>query len=105
MTGRRARGTGGMFQIDQGTWRVDVEIPRTPGDSPGRLSRTVLGTRWEVERVLSKLRADGPPRGETFGVRLPEDLAAALRRRAESNGVATAEEIRRAVAAWLDSKP
>ena len=105
MTGRRARGTGGIFRIDQGTWRVDVEMSRAPGESRRRVSRTVRGSRAEAEQVLGELRAGGPPPGETFAVRLPADMAAALRRRSESNAVSNAEEIRRAVAAWLESNP
>jgi hypothetical protein len=99
----RARGAGGMTQIDQGRWRVDIEMPRAP-ESRRRLSPTVRETRWEAEQVLADLRAGGPPAGETFGVRVPPDLAAALRRRAQADGVPVAEEIRRAVAAWLESK-
>ncbi len=104
MTTRRARGAGGLTQIDQGRWRVDVELPTAPGESRRRLSRTVRGTRWEAEQVLADLRAGGPPAGEAFGVRVPPDLAGALRRRAAAEGVSVAEEIRRAVAAWLESK-
>ena len=93
-----------MTQIDQGRWRVDVEMPRAPGESRRRLSRTVRGTQWEAEQVLVDLRAGGPPAGETFAVRVPPNLAATLRRQAEADEVAVAEEIRRAVAAWLESK-
>jgi hypothetical protein len=94
-----------MTQIDQGRWRVDIEMSRAPGEPLRRISRTVRGTRWKAEQVLADLRAGGPTVGETFGVRFPPDLAAALRRRAEADGVSVAEEIRRAVAAWLGSKP
>jgi hypothetical protein len=80
-------------------------MPRAPGESRRRLSRTVRGTRWEAGKVLADLRAAGSPSGVTPGVRVPESLAAGLRRRAESDGVSISEEIRRAIATWLDSKP
>lgn len=93
-----------MTQIDQGTWRVDIEMRRAPGEPRRRLSRTVRGSHWQAEQALADLRADGPPAGQTFGVRVPPSLAAALRRRAESDGISVAEGIRRALAAWLESK-
>ena len=72
MSTRRPRGTGGMTQIDQGTWRVDVEMARAPGEPRRRLSRTFRGTRWVAENALADLRGGGPPEGERLAFAFPQ---------------------------------
>jgi len=54
---RRRRGSGGVTQVRDGVWRVDVEI--TPDPVTGkrrRISRQVRGDRSEAEFALAKLR-------------------------------------------------
>lgn len=100
---RRSKGTGGIFPIADDVWRVDVELPRTPGTPRRRLSRRVRGSKSEAEAVLADLvarRSSDTARSEvvTFGVRLPAEMADALRRAAADDGVSIAEEIRLAIA-------
>ena len=54
--GRRRR--GGIKAIRPGFWRVDVELPRTPGAPRRRISRTVAGSEADADRALVKLLAD-----------------------------------------------
>jgi integrase len=66
---RRNRGSGGIIQVRDGLWRVDIEAKRDPvTGARRRISRQVRGTREEAELALAKLRvADHeqrlPPRG------------------------------------------
>ncbi len=56
--GRRPRGSGGVAEVRDGVWRVDVEIPRDPVTGRRRrISRQVRGTRADAEVALAKLRA------------------------------------------------
>lgn len=44
------------------------------------------------------------PATKTFTFALPDDLKAGLQAVKERDGISEAEQIRRAIAAWLDSK-
>jgi integrase len=41
--------------VRDGVWRVDVELPREPGERRRRVSRSVFGTREDAEAELEKL--------------------------------------------------
>ena len=46
----RKRGSGGVFAVRDGVWRVDVEVGRDPVTGRRRrVSRTIRGTREEAE--------------------------------------------------------
>lgn len=98
---KRTKGSGGVFAVRDGVWRVDVEVARTPSGDRRRVSRTVYGSRSEAELMLAALLADPTHQTEVFGVRLPVGMAERLRERAAADGVSVAEEIRRAVAEWI----
>lgn len=70
-SGRRVRGSGGIFPIREGLWRVDVEISRDPVTGHRRrVSRQVRGTRKDAEVELARLRvADHERRLSTGGTR------------------------------------
>ncbi len=66
----RRRGSGGVFAVRDGVWRVDVEVARDPVTGRRRrVSRYVHGTREDAEVALARLRvADHEkrlPRGGT----------------------------------------
>jgi integrase len=66
----RRRGSGGVFAVRDGVWRVDVEVARDPVTGKRRrVSRYVHGTRDDAEVALARLRvADHEkrlPRGGT----------------------------------------
>jgi integrase len=66
----RRRGSGGVFAVRDGVWRVDVEVARDPvSGRRRRVSRYVHGTRDDAEVALARLRvADHEkrlPRGGT----------------------------------------
>jgi hypothetical protein len=53
----RRRGSGGIFPIREGVWRVDVEVARDPiTGRRRRASRTVVGTRDDAEVALARLK-------------------------------------------------
>jgi integrase len=53
----RRRGSGGVFPLREGAWRVDVEIARDAvSGRRRRVSRTVVGTREEAEIALARLK-------------------------------------------------
>lgn len=53
----RKRGSGGVFQLRPGVWRVDVEMTRdSVTGHRRRVSRTIHGTREEAEIALARLR-------------------------------------------------
>jgi integrase len=53
----RHRGSGGIFAVREGVWRVDIELPRDPVTRRRRrASRQVQGTRKDAEIALSRLR-------------------------------------------------
>jgi integrase len=54
----RTRGAGGLKVAREGVWRVDVELPRKPGEPRRRVSRTVEGTEADAEAALEELRRD-----------------------------------------------
>ncbi|MBI2704901.1 MAG: tyrosine-type recombinase/integrase [Actinobacteria bacterium] len=53
----RRRGSGGVFAVREGVWRVDVEVGRDPVTGRRRrVSRTVHGTRVDAEIALARLK-------------------------------------------------
>ena len=53
----RRRGSGGVFPVRDGVWRVDVEVTRDPVTGRRRrVSRYVYGTRNDAEVALARLR-------------------------------------------------
>jgi integrase len=70
-SGRRRRGSGGITQVREGVWRVDVEISRDPlTGKRRRISRRVTSTREDAEVALAKLRvADSERRVHHPGTR------------------------------------
>jgi integrase len=67
----RKKGSGGIFPLREGVWRVDVELRRDPiTGRRRRVSRTVSGTRHDAELALSRLRvADHERRLPSGGTR------------------------------------
>jgi len=65
----RRRGSGGVFTVRDGVWRVDVEIGRDPVTGRRRrVSRTIQGSREDAELALARLRvADHEKRLPTAG--------------------------------------
>jgi integrase len=65
----RRRGSGGVFAVRDGVWRVDVEIGRDPVTGRRRrVSRTIHGTREDAEVALARLKvADHEKRLPTGG--------------------------------------
>jgi hypothetical protein len=56
-SGRRRRGSGGITQVREGVWRVDVEISRDPlTGNRRRISRRITGAREDAEVALARLR-------------------------------------------------
>ena len=68
-SGPRAKGSGGVFPIRPGVWRVDIELPRDKVTGKRRrVSRYIEGARGEAEVELSRLRvADHEKRLPTGG--------------------------------------
>lgn len=57
---RRPQGSGGIFQVADDVWKVDIELPRDPVTGRRRRpSRTVRGTRTEAELALARLKDAG----------------------------------------------
>jgi integrase len=55
--GRRRRGSGGIFQLADNRWKIDIELPRdSVTGHRRRASRTVIGTREEAELALARLK-------------------------------------------------
>lgn len=55
---RWKRGSGGLFPLRDGVWRVDAEVSRDPATGlRRRVSRTVAGTRRDAEMTPARLRA------------------------------------------------
>jgi integrase len=53
----RKRGSGGIFKLREGVWRVDVEVSRDPiTGRRRRVSRTVRGNREDAELAVSRLK-------------------------------------------------
>lgn len=65
----RRRGSGGVFAVRDGVWRVDVEVGRDPVTGRRRrVSRTIHGTREDAEIALARLKvADHEKRLPTGG--------------------------------------
>ena len=98
---RRAKGTGGIFPVRDGVWRVDVEAPREPGAPRRRLSRRVRGSRTEAEAWLAEMRAGHVDDRVALNVLVPSSIADGLLERAAASGRPLAEELRVALAAWV----
>ena len=57
VSGPRAKGSGGVFAIRPGVWRVDIELPRDKVTGKRRrVSRYIEGARSVAEVELSRLR-------------------------------------------------
>ena len=69
VSGPRAKGSGGVFAIRPGVWRVDIELPRDKVTGKRRrVSRYIEGARSVAEVELSRLRvADNEKRLPTGG--------------------------------------
>jgi len=87
----RAKGSGGIFRIRPGVWRVDIELPRDKVTGRRRrTSRYVEGSRAEAELVLARLRvADHERRLPTGGTSVRSVRAAfdAYLTAAETGGI------------------
>jgi hypothetical protein len=46
--GASARRKGGLKPVREGVGRIDVELPRVPGERRRRVSRTIVGSREEA---------------------------------------------------------
>jgi integrase len=68
---RRRHGSGGIFRVSSGVWRVDVEISRDPVTGRRRrLSRQVRGTKADAEVALAQLKvADATGRTRRRGTK------------------------------------
>jgi integrase len=54
---RRHRGSGGVLQLADDRWRVDIELPRDPVTGRRRrVSRIIRGSREEAELALARLK-------------------------------------------------
>lgn len=54
---RRQRGSGGIVEVRDGVWRVDVEVSRNPVTGRRRrVSRQVVGARADAEVMLARLK-------------------------------------------------
>lgn len=97
---RRARGRGGIFLVRKGVWRVDVERPREPDAARRRrVSRTVHGSRKDVERQLEALLSTHEPIPATIVLRarVSTEVAEAVRRSARSEEISTSDWLLRAI--------
>ncbi len=53
----RAKGSGGIIDLGEGKWKIDIEISRDPiTKRRRRVARHVLGTREDAEVALARLR-------------------------------------------------
>ena len=50
-----ARRKGGLKLVRDGVWRIDVELPRVPGERRRRVSRTIFGIQEDAESELADL--------------------------------------------------
>jgi hypothetical protein len=98
---RRPRGSGGITQVADDVWRVDIEAPRQPGERRRRVSRQIRGSRADAEQLLAQLSAGQLEKTRRLSALVPADIAAAMTDRAERAGRSLAEEVRMAVAAWV----
>jgi integrase len=53
--GASARRKGGLKPVREGVWRIDVELPRAPGERRRRVSRTIVGSQDEAGAALEDL--------------------------------------------------
>ena len=56
--GTSGRRWGGKKLVRPGVWRVDAELPTSPGAPRRRISRTVQGSEADAEAALAQLMAD-----------------------------------------------
>lgn len=76
---RRQRGSGGVFQLGDGVWKVDIELPRDAVTGRRRRpSRTIRGTREEAELALSRLKTAGDQKRLPTGGTNARSVAAAM---------------------------
>jgi integrase len=76
---RRKRGSGGILQVGDRVWRVDVELSRDPVTGRRRrVSRTVRGSPKDAELALARLKVAGHERRLPSGGTNARSVAAAL---------------------------
>ena len=76
---RRRKGSGGIVEVADDTWKVDVELPRDAVTGRRRrVSRTVRGTREEAELALARLRVAGHERRLPSGGTNARSVGAAM---------------------------
>jgi integrase len=76
---RRRRGSGGVVEVADDTWKVDIELPRDAVTGRRRrVSRTIRGTREEAELALSRLRVAGHERRLPSGGTNARSVGAAM---------------------------
>ena len=76
---RRTRGSGGILQVGDRVWRVDVELPRDPVTGRRRrVSRTVRGSPKDAELALARLKVAGHERRLPSGGTNARSVSAAM---------------------------
>jgi integrase len=76
---RRKQGSGGILQVGDETWRVDMELPRDAVTGRRRrVSRTVNGSREEAELALARLMVAGHQKRLPSGGTNARSVAAAM---------------------------
>ena len=88
---RRRKGSGGIVEVADDTWKVDIELPRDAVTGRRRrVSRTIRGTREEAELALARLRVAGHERRLPSGGTNARSVGAAMdvyRKTAESGSL------------------
>ena len=76
---RRPYGAGGVREVRAGVWLVDVELPRDPETRKRRrVSRTIVGTREDVDLELAQLKVTASQRRAPSGPLRARSVQAAL---------------------------
>ena len=97
----RKRGSGGIFDLGGGRWRVDIELPREPGAPRRRKSRTLRGSYADAESELARLSEIDRPPTVAHSVRIAASVDAELSVLAARNRNSIAQEIRTAISEHL----
>jgi hypothetical protein len=75
----RAKGSGGIFFVRDGVWRVDIEVGRDKVTGRRRrVSRQVPGTRKDAEAALARLKVAAEQRRAPSGRTSARSVRAAL---------------------------
>ena len=65
---RRRKGSGGVVEVADDTWKVDIELPRDAVTGRRRrVARTIRGTREEAELAPRALACGGSRNATAFG--------------------------------------